>query len=171
MTEEIRYTAQLQGSLKLSRTGEWWHEGRPFENQRLAALFHRSIVFDESLGSFVIRIGTQQAIFDLEDTALFVDAIEATETYTRVVLNDGRSFLLSAIPIFLGSEDQIYVLVPRIGNRALPNADAPDAVRARLSRGAHQVLLQHLQDDGTLLIDGQTRWISSLSALKDGPAR
>jgi hypothetical protein len=160
MTDEIRYTAQLKGSLKLSRTGEWWHEGRPFENQRLATLFHRSIVFDESLTSFVVRIGTQQAVFDVEDTALFVESIEVGPPHSRGVLNDGRTFQITRSPILVGAEHQLYLLVPRAGAGTVRDISDPQATRARFSRAAHQVLLESLQEDGSLLIDQQIISIS-----------
>ncbi|MBX7139269.1 MAG: DUF1285 domain-containing protein [Oligoflexia bacterium] len=139
---EIRYTAYLEGHLRLSKTGEWWHEGRKFENQRLADHFSRAIVWDEQERRYFIQIGAQRASFDCEDTAYFVDALSVGESCWTAALSDGTSEQLDPTSLSIGAEHQIYCLVKARRHRA------------RFSRAAHQVLLQQLGDDGLLIIGG-----------------
>ncbi len=137
---EIRYTAYLEGSLKLSKYGEWWHNGVQFQNQRLAELFHRSIVWDEEEQKYFVRIGPQRASFTCEDTAYFVVALDVTKSPWQILLADGSTEVLDPSSLRCGKEDQIYCQVKH-------------TYRARFKRAAYQVLLQHVRDEDTLLID------------------
>ena len=136
------YTAYLKGSLKLSQTGEWWHNGVPFSNPKLIDLFSRSIVWDEELKEYFIQIGQQRASFDCEDTAYFVAALDLEAKPCKILLSDGSSEELLTDTLSLGSEKQIYCVVK--GQHL-----------ARFSRGAHQVLLQLVSSDAAITIDGK----------------
>lgn len=135
------YTAYLQGSLKLAATGEWRHNGEPFQNQKLSELFSRSIVWDQSAGQYFVQIGQQRAAFDCEDTAYFVLSIDDKEVPWSLHLSDGRTEALRPTTLCSGPENQVYCTVH-------------ETHRARLSRPAHQILLQHAVSDDSILIGG-----------------
>jgi len=137
------YTAYLEGSLKLSKTGEWWHEGRPFANLRLAELFHHSIVWAEVEKRYFVQIGQQRASFDCEDTAYFVLQVDETATPWQLSVSDGSTEQLDPKSLSLGLEDQIYCTIKGFH-------------RARLSRSAHQQILTHVVSENQLSIGGQT---------------
>ena len=145
------YTALLQGSLRLSRQGDWWHNGKPFTNQKVAELFHRSLAWDPSRSAFVIRLGQQQATFDCEDTAYFVLSLVTSCLPWQIALNDGRLLALDPHSLRYGSEGQFYCAV----RAAVPDqgveASAP-LVLARFSRPAHQSLVEHAEDERSLRV-------------------
>ena len=141
--EEAIYTAFLKGSLKLSKTGEWWHNGKPFTNKKLSDYFHKSIFWRENEQDYVIRIGKQQATFDLEDTPFFVLTIDQSVVPWKITLSDGTTEELSPTSLSLGPEDQIYCLVKTTH-------------RARFSRAAHQLLLAHAMSEDEIAVAGKT---------------
>ncbi len=138
---DVDYTAELKGSLKLSKSGEWWHNGVPFKREKLSNLFHRSIVWDEKERQYFVKIGRQRARFDLEDTAYFVMKIEESSKAWQVLLNDGSLEALNPLALYQGKENQLYLTVK--GNHL-----------ARFSRSAHQRILTHAIDENTLLLGG-----------------
>lgn len=139
---EIEYTAELKGSLKLSKNGEWWHNGVAFQREALSNLFHRSIIWDEVEKQYFVKIGRQRARFDVEDTAYFVTELLDETRPWHLKLNDGSEEDLKAQTLCLGSEDQIYCQVK-------------DYHRARFSRSAHQRLLSHAVDERNIKVNDQ----------------
>lgn len=137
------YTAYLKGSLKLSKFGEWWHNGVAFQNQKLSALFHRSIIWSEDEKSYFVKIGNNRASFDIEDTPYFVLELQDQVSPWRVLLSDENIEELDLSTLRVGSEDQIYCLV-KAGLH-----------QARFSRSAYQALITHAQDEQSLLVEGK----------------
>jgi uncharacterized protein len=131
----------MEGTLRLSATGEWWHEGRPFTHPELARLFHRSIVWDEESKRYVVQIGVGVAHFTYDDTAYFVAEIIETASEWQVVLFDGSREPLVPSTLSVGDENQIYCVVK-------------GGHRARLSRSAHQHLLRYARSDSEIEIAG-----------------
>ena len=137
-----QYTALLKGSLKLDRFGTWWHNGVRFSNEKLAAMFHRSIIFDAAKGEYLLQIGQQRAEFDLEDTAWFVTELHDSSEPWSVTFSDGSSEPFEPESITIGGEEQLYHPVKALH-------------RARFTRPAHQRLLQHCHSDGEILMGGK----------------
>lgn len=137
------YTAYLEGSLVLSKTGDWWHNGSIFENERLAKLFHKSICFDQEQNKYVVRIGAQQATFTCEDTAFFVTEIKEVNGSFVAKLLDESEEVLALESLSLGGDDQIYCQIK-------------GGHRARLTRGAHQTLVANAVDDSHVCLAGKT---------------
>lgn len=135
------YTAYLEGSLRLSATGEWWHEGVPFTHPELIRLFHRSIVWDDASASYLIRIGNAAAYFTCEDTAFFVASIQTAHVPWEVTLYDETIEPLDPATLSIGADNQVYCRV---------KGGHP----ARFCRAAHQDLLAYTRDETTLLIGG-----------------
>lgn len=139
---EVLYTALLQGSLRLSKTGEWFHNGTPFENQRVIDLFNRSVCWDDQRKTYVVRIGQGQALFSFDDTPYFVAELLDDASPWHVLLTDGSREELRPDTLRVGAEGQIY-------------CEIKDGHRARFSRAAHQRLMIYVQDERTILIDGK----------------
>ena len=142
MTEQQIYTAYLDGDLVLTNRGEWTHRGVLFSNPKLSALFHRSIVWDESQRRYLIRIGNQQATFTCEDCAYFVVSLIDQGSVWQLVLNDGSEEPLLPGTLSRGAESQFYALVK-------------NGHRARFQSPAHQTLIMHAVDDNTLEVAGE----------------
>ncbi len=137
------YTAYLDGSLVLSKYGQWWHKGQPFKNQKLSTFFHRSIIWEPDLKKYMLEIGPQRATFTCEDTAFFVTQLMDQEKPCKIKLADESCEILRADSLRLGAENQIYCRVKN-GEHL-----------ARFGREAYQALLSHAQSDDTLCLDGQ----------------
>ena len=147
MAEEPIYTALLKGSLKLSRFGEWWHNGTPFKNQKLSELFHRSIVWSEGEKGYFVKIGNNRASFDLEDTAYFVVGLDDAVLPWRITLADGSVEPLVPATLKLGAENQVYCRVK--GQHS-----------ARFTRAAYQLLCEHALDERSLRVGGEVVQLS-----------
>ncbi|MBX7142976.1 MAG: DUF1285 domain-containing protein [Oligoflexia bacterium] len=128
------YTALLKGSLKLDRNGKWWHDGKEFQNTKLAKLFHRSIEWQADRNEYLIKIGREQATFDVEDCAYFVVSIDDREIPWRLTFIDDSTQALDPHSLELGTDNQVYTKTTA-------------GHRAKLLRSAHQVLLRHVIDD------------------------
>lgn len=136
------YTAFLKGSLKLDSFGMWHHDERPFLNDKLAALFHRSIVWDQESSRYLLQIGRQRAEFDVEDTAWFVLLLEDGGFPWKIVLSDGSTEHFRPDTVSIGGDGQFYHLVK-------------GCHRARFSRPAHQRLLEHACSEREILVNGK----------------
>jgi hypothetical protein len=135
------YTAYLKGSLKLSKIGEWRHNGEPFQNQKVSDLFLRSVVWDDDAQEYFIQIGAQRASFDCEDTAFFISDLEDGAIPWNVKISDATTEVLKPETLTVGSENQIYCLVHATH-------------RARFSRSAHQALLRHAISETSISVNG-----------------
>lgn len=127
---EIQYTAYLTGSLKLSKTGVWLHNNQPFTNPKVIAYFDSGVVWDEADQKYYVRLGKQQATFDVEDTAFFVvELLDSAEPW-QIRLQNSRVEPLDLSSLVVGKEDQIYC---KLENGKL----------ARFSRNSHQALIAY----------------------------
>lgn len=138
----LQYTAYLDDSLILSQYGQWWHNGRPFENRKLADLFSRCVVWDAAQKRYFVQIGAQRATFTVEDTPYFVTAIDTDRSPWQIHLSDGSSEDFIPKHISIGKNDQFYFCVKQ-------------GHRARALRSVHQQLLQHAISDCELEISGK----------------
>ena len=136
------YTAYLDGSLRLTRQGVWLHEGRKISNRNLSDLFHRSVVWDDTLLRYVVRIGKEQATFTCDDAPYYVVALDTSHSPWELVLAGGER-----APLDRGSLRQTatHELTSRIkgGHRAL------------FLSGAYQIMVEHTIDDRSICVDGE----------------
>lgn len=145
---EVRYTAYLEGSLVLSKFGDWIHNGSPFKNERLSHLFHRSIVWDENVASYFVRIGAEQASFTIEDVPYFVTSFDSTTIPWTLTLADGAHEPLAPETLERNSTGHVYCRIR--GNH-----------RCKFIRSAHQHLMSYAVSDTEVEIGG-IRWPISL---------
>lgn len=138
---EIKYTAYLEGSLRLDAEGRWYHNGAPFRNSRVAELFSRSVSWDSSVRKWFVQIGEQRAAFSCDDTALFVAEVCDQMQPPAFRLTDGALVPISEARITAGDSNQLYL-------------GLPDGQLARFGRGALQRLLHFAVDDTVVEIGG-----------------
>ncbi len=146
MAEEL-YTTYMTGSLSLSGDGAWHHEGTPFTNIKLASLFHRSIQWDQELSQYVVRIGKGRATFDYAGTPFFVHALEL-DTKPPLVF-----FLHKPAEPFNPERLSFSETTPSGKNRFQYESESGET--ALLTRAAVQGLMPFIQDEETLLVQGQ----------------
>ncbi len=138
------YTAELKGHLRLSKDGDWYHEGKIFERKALSDLFHRSIIWDENDKEYFIRIGRERARFEIEDVPYFISTITLTSPM-QIKLLGGHEEALDPNNFSVGPESQIYYKLHSIHH---------SGHQARLTRAAHQLLLQYAVSDSEINING-----------------
>ncbi|MEZ4753200.1 MAG: hypothetical protein R3A13_02695 [Bdellovibrionota bacterium] len=143
MNDEVLYTTDLVKDLTLTKTGEWLHEAKPFENKKLKALFFRSIEWVEAEQKYYLRIGKGRAAFNYEDTVYFVQNIETEKKPWMAKLSDGSREKLNLGSLSIGDSNQLYCLVK-------------GSHKARFSRSSHQLLLEYVVDDEHVEINGVT---------------
>ena len=61
--------------IRLDRRGRWWHQGESFENERIAALFHRSVVQTKA-GNWLLEIPPYTYPITVDLTGRFVSRVE-----------------------------------------------------------------------------------------------
>lgn len=74
--------------IRLDARGRWWHEGEPFENRRLMALFHRSLQ-RTGQGTWILSIPPYTYPVLVDETGHFVDRVEASAEGILLRLLDG----------------------------------------------------------------------------------
>ncbi|MCB0317437.1 MAG: DUF1285 domain-containing protein [Bdellovibrionales bacterium] len=150
MDEDILYKADLTGELKLTKTGEWLHEEKPFSNEKLKQLFFRSIHWSEEEKKFYLKIGKGRADFKYEDTVYFVETIELVVDEIILYISDGTKEKLDFSSLCFGKESQIYCTLKA-------------AFKARFSRSAHQHLLNFTATETSIEVAGKQYFIAKCS--------
>lgn len=144
----------LLGGAKLERIeldpeGQWRHQGEPFTNPNLIALFHRSITRTAG-GTYVLQIPPFTYPITVADTPRFVRHVriagsEAGGPAVTLLLSDGSEQPLAADGLAYVADRGLYCRVR-----------APDGSRwpARFLRPAYYALAEHLvEEDGAFQLD------------------
>ena len=132
--EAPQFTAYLNGSLSLTNEGKWIHEGVEFTNQKLIALFHRSIVWDAKERKYILQIGPYRASFKLEGVPYFVNSLDDTTNPWTLSLLHGERVLLLEKELEASPSHEIYCIINGVH-------------RAKFLHGAHETLLSHTVSD------------------------
>ncbi|MFO0576591.1 MAG: DUF1285 domain-containing protein [Polyangia bacterium] len=143
----------LLGGAKLERIeldpeGQWRHQGEPFTNPNLIALFHRSIARTAG-GTYVLQIPPFSYPITVADTPRFVRHVriaareaggrEAGGPAVTLLLSDGSEQPLAADGLAYVADRGLYCRVL-----------SPDGSRwpARFLRPAYYALAEHLVEEG-----------------------
>lgn len=121
--------------LTLDLEGRWCHDGRPFDNARIAELFSRGIDLHPDTGEPVVHIGHQWAYFTAEDQPFVARRLQISPGRITATLNTFAEVQLAPDALFSSEEGVIYA---RLDDRRV----------ARLSRDAHAQLVPLVQEDG-----------------------
>jgi len=145
--------AFLEGTLRLSKYGIWYHDNQQFTHAGIISLFHRSIIWSEDERRYLLKIGKMMASFTIEDTAYFVRSLDDSEYSWWLDLLDGRRLPFDPHQLKIGPENQFYSTV------------SDKCHRARWLRPAHQTLLMHASSDSSISYQGR-EW--SVAVVKEG---
>lgn len=140
--KEIEYIAELSGSLRLTKNGEWYHNGDIFQNKKLSDLFLRSIVWDQKESRYYIEIGNQRATFTHEGCVYFATALDDSAVPWLLSLTNGEKIQLDPATLRLEPDDAIACTMHAIHP-------------VRLLRSAHQRFATHVIDEHTVEIGGK----------------
>jgi hypothetical protein len=112
------FYAVQNSEIRFGRDGRWYADGEPIANARIADLFSRHLQRAPD-GSYVLRIGDEEAAVIVDDTPYVVTAVEpdgAGALFVRV--NDGSREALDPHTLHVGANDVVYCRVKRGSERA-----------------------------------------------------
>ncbi len=140
----LRANLQLE-RIELDAEGGFWHKGEPFQNEKLMALFHRSIHRTPG-GTYLISIPPYSYPIVVAEAPRQVRHVRLVGDAVMLLLSDGTEQQLAEESLCYVPGRGLYCLV-----------DAPDGQRwsARFLRPAYYELLAHLeeeQDDRFVLV-------------------
>lgn len=121
-------------ALVLDKEGVWRFHGTPFENQKIAKLFSRSIKFDPEKLEYYLQIGRFSSPFKVEDTPFFVEEVEKVDDTLRFNLNNEECAELNEPVLRVAEEGDLYLPLKDTALRR-------PGERARFTRHAYMELL------------------------------
>jgi len=131
----------------LRRDGSFWHEGVRVTHARLHQAFLAGVRWAENERTFVVQLGRYRGWLEVEDTAFFVTAYDATTG--EVELSDRTRERLDAATLVVDADEVMRCTVK--GRFA-----------ARFTRGAQAHLLDALEFEGERIVlrSGETRLLA-----------
>lgn len=132
----LRRGYQLE-DIHLDRRGRWTHQGEPFENQKIIALFSRSVGRTDG-GTWVLEVPPYTYPIRVEDTGFFVEQIDCNASPARVYLSDESSEDFDLSTLSYEPEGRLYCTIK------------DGQFRARFKKPAYYALAEYFveEDDG-----------------------
>ena len=120
--------------IRFARDGCWYADGERITNSRIADLFSRHVQRGGD-GRYVIRMGDEQAVIEVEDTP-FVVVASAVDAAGEIVveLNDHTSERIDPATLVVGQDQVLYCRVKG------------GTERARFLRPAYYQLARHITE-------------------------
>ncbi len=104
------YTVE-SGRISFRKDGNWYTDEERIDNQRIAALFSKSIRQSPD-GSFYLQVAEERAPIEVEDTPYVVKAVEnAPGGGFAIVLNDDEREALDPASLEVGPANVLYTAV------------------------------------------------------------
>jgi uncharacterized protein len=144
-----RWHTREDSGIRLDRALRWWHDDEPIEHPRIVELFNASLELDEA-GRFVLRIGKDWCVVQVEDAAYEVRTVDVTEGgRVALRLSDRTAELLEPSSLGLGA-DAVLTCRVKAGRAG-----------ARFSRDAQYQLGQLLEEGpgGALGLRAGSQWL------------
>lgn len=133
----LRSGAHLQ-EIRLDERGRWTHEGLDFENDRVIALFSRSVARTEG-GTWVLEIGRFTYPIVVEDTGFFVERVDWSAPSPTLYLSDQTQEALNLQSLEYQEGGRLYCTIK------------DGAFRARFKRAAYHSIMEFLEEaDGQI---------------------
>jgi hypothetical protein len=113
-----------ESSIRLDRTGRFWHDGAPVEHPGMAKAFASWIDRHPDDGRFILSNGYDWTYFTVEDVPFFVRALKIADGSVTLVLSDDSDEGLDPRTLSVGDNDALYVRVKngRFEARFMPEA-------------------------------------------------
>ena len=121
--------------ITLHAEGYWTHKGQRFENDRIVALFNRSVDRTEG-GTWVIDVGMFVYPIEVEDCGFFVEHIQRADDAITLHLSDGRTQTLDPHTLSYEPEGRLYCEIRQ------------GAFKARFKRAPYHALSDHFEQEG-----------------------
>lgn len=130
----LRRGYQLE-DIFLDARGRWHHQGEAFENEKIIALFSRSVGRTDG-GTWVLEVPPYTYPIRVEDTGFFVEHIDLTATPPKLHLSDETHEALDLSTLSYAPEGRLYCSVK--GGR----------FRARFKKPAYYAIAEHFVERG-----------------------
>jgi len=131
--------------IRITRDGEWYHDGGRIERESLVRLF-ASILRREEDGEYYLVTPVEKWRIEVDLHPLLVTDVEAlpgaADTELQVTLNTGKQFVVT--------EENPLFLEPAVGNVAAMRL--PHGLSALFSRPAWYRLVEQAQRDGDRVV-------------------
>ena len=153
MEPELLEALRRNSGLRLDREGRFYLHERPVENERVQALFHRSLRVRVD-GEVTLHVGEQWAYVTCASAAHFVDAlrIEGGEVFVRYRHRDGEAHVDPYCAF--GPDDRCYLWA---------RVDGPPAILGRAAHGVLTTLLEEHEGHVVIPSAGSCRPVVMLS--------
>jgi len=89
--------------LVLHHDGSWTHEGQPFRNRKLRALFDRSVRYLPEAGKYVVQVQRYRGEIEVEEAGFFVRNFDPATG--AISLSDGSEEPLDVASLCLSERD------------------------------------------------------------------
>lgn len=145
--------------LRLSDEGVFELHGRPLENPRVAALFHRGVGLGEG-GEVTLTVGGRWCYLPCAGVARFVEALRFGEAGVIARMLGGDERDADGMVVGYAPDDRLYAWLAGLAGAAL------------LLRSAHQALLPRVGDDLRLdlgVARGRFLRLDAVPGAADGP--
>jgi hypothetical protein len=132
----------MKGSpLRIDKEGRWFYQGEEITHRRTYLLYSRSLTRDEA-SRIIVKIGREECPVEVEDAPFVVRSLQFVTS---------KQGALDSLWLILNDESR-ELLAPetlRIGTANVPYCQVRGGMfEARFSRGAYQLLVPFIQQDG-----------------------
>lgn len=124
--------------IRLSARGAWTHQGEPFVNRRLSALFHRSLIRTDA-GTWLLRVAPYHYPVIVDGEGAFVTRLSPSDAPVEATLACGKRLPFVPDALWTDGEEAICW-------------DPPEGMRARLVDQAYLTLASRLEDASGSLV-------------------
>lgn len=124
--------------LVLRHDGRWIHEGEPFLNRKLRALFDRSVRYLPEVDKFVVQVQQFRGEIEIEEAGFFVRAFDAERG--TISLSDGTEETLDVAGLATSTRDG--ALLCRVKSGLVSGG-----LLARFGHAAHAELMNAVESD------------------------
>lgn len=122
--------------IRFGRDGRWYSDDEPIANEKIAALFSRSICRGPD-GGWILQMGDERAAIEIEDTPWVVVGVDGDpEAGFAVRLNDDSREPLEPASLRVGDDHALYCAVK------------DGAAEARFLRAAYYELSRWIRREG-----------------------
>ena len=140
--KELLESGEQIDEIRLTKEGKWFHNGEPFINEKIIALFTKSVDITAD-GRYVIHYGNHTYPIVVEDTPYFITGVrfEGFASFERIfiTLSSGDIEELDIYSLYCGANNALYC---RIKGGRMP---------ARFMRSPSFYILERLEEE----TDGQ----------------
>jgi hypothetical protein len=121
------------GKIKLDKNGIWYHDDAPFINEKMARLFHKSIIKLPD-NTYALKIEGSQVAIDVEDVVSWVTDVDVSSEKSEIKLyfsNDTSRLLTVQDRLITNKDNELFVIFK-------------DGTKSKFFRNSYNILTRYL---------------------------